>query len=323
MNRVYIILVNWNGWKDTIECLESLIQLDYPDYRIVVCDNGSQDDSLKMLRIWGENNFKNEPGSWQEYSRTGAEKGGDGVDSAFILINNGANLGFGGGTNVGLRYALARGDADYCWLLNNDTVVHSAALEAMVTRLVEKFDAGMCGSTLRYYDDHSRVQALGGAIYFDWLGVAWHIGRTLNGEVPPDPAPVEKKMDYVVGASLLVRTAYVIDIGYLDEDYFLFFEELDWARRGLGAYTLAYAPKSIVYHKIGRSIGTNCNPALKSVTCDYYTLRNRIKYSRRYCKSRLPLIYMIIFLEGVIRGMVGRWDLTRIALKVLKESFRS
>ena len=323
MNRVYIILVNWNGWNDTIECLESLLLLDYPEYRIVVCDNGSHDDSLIMLRTWGENKFVNESGNWQEYSRAVAEKGGNGLDSAFTLVTNGDNLGFGGGTNVGLRYAMARGDADYCWLLNNDTVVHSAALKAMVARLAEKPDAGMCGSTLRYYDDRPRVQALGGAIYFDWFGVAWHIGRMLRGEVLIDPVPVEKKMDYVVGASLLVRTSYVKDVGYLAEDYFLFFEELDWVLRGGGDYTLAYAPESVVYHKIGRSVGTSSNPALKSVACDYYTFRNRIIFSRRYFKTRLPLVYMTICLEGVIRGMVGRWDLTRVALKVLKESFRS
>lgn len=319
MSRVYIIIVNWNGWRDTIECLESLLLLKYANYRFVVCDNGSTDESLAMLRQWAERVIGGTPTTFQFLTRDSNSSDGCGTDALFTLIDNGANLGFGAGTNVGLRYAMARGDADYCWLLNNDTVVDPLALTAMVERLIAKPDAGMCGSTLRYYDDRSRVQALGGAQYFDWLGIAWHIGRTLRGEISSDPVPVENKMDYVVGASMLVRTSYVKAVGLLAEDYFLYFEELDWAYRGRDSYSLAYAPQSIVYHKVGRSVGTATNPVHKSVVCDYYSLRNRIVFSRRYCKSRLPVIYSGILMEAAIRVLVGRWDLARSALKVVKE----
>lgn len=315
MSRVYVIVVNWNGCKDTIECLESLLLLEYPDFRVVVCDNGSQDDSVIELCEWGEQAFGS--AVWQVLSRTVAENGGGSSDAMFTLVTNGANLGFAGGTNVGLRYALACGDADFCWLLNNDTVVEALALTKMVERMNEKPDASMCGSTLREYDDRSRIQALGGATYYKWLGVAWHIGRTISGDVLPGQALVEKRMDYVVGSSLLVRATYLKKVGLMAEDYFLFFEEIDWVFRGQGRYSLAYAQNSVVYHKMGASIGTATNPLRKSYQCDYYTLRNRLHFTRRYCPSALPGLYVCLVGELLVRLLLGRWDLAGMICRLL------
>lgn len=317
VSRVYIIVVNWNGRNDTIECIESLLLLEYPYFRIVVCDNGSQDDSVIKLREWGERTFGSGLAAWQELSREGAEKGDGFTDARFTLVTNNANLGFGGGTNVGLRYALACGDADFCWLLNNDTVVDALALTEMVKRLNEKPDAGMCGSTVREYDNRSKIQALGGAIYYKWLGVAWHIGRTINGGALPDQALVEKKMDYVVGASLLVRSTYLKEVGLMAEDYFLYFEEIDWVSRGQGLYSLAYAPHSVVYHKVGASIGTATNPLRKSYQCDYYTLRNRLIFTRRFYPFALPGVYFCLVGELFVRLMLGRWDLAGMICRLL------
>lgn len=318
MNRVYIIIVNWNGWKDTIECLESLMLLEYHDFRVVVCDNGSQDDSVRKLREWGQRSSGLAPAAWQVLSRESAEKAGGNPDVRVTLVTNCANLGFAGGTNVGLRYALACGDANFCWLLNNDTVADNQALAEMVQRLNDKPDACMCGSTVREYGDRSKIQALGGARYYKWLGVAWHIGRTIRGDILPDPVLVERKMDYVVGSSLLVRSAYLQEVGLMAEEYFLYFEEIDWVTRGRGRYRLAYAPKSIVYHKVGASIGTATNPLHKSYTCDYYTLRNRLLFSRRYYPYVLPGIYACLVCELLVRLFVGRWDLAGMICGLLK-----
>ena len=317
MSKVYIIVVNWNGWKDTIECLESLKLLEYPDFRVVVCDNGSHDDSVIKLREWCEQISGPGSANGQVLDRETAEKGDGCRGAKYTLVTNGANLGFGAGTNVGLRYALACGDADFCWLLNNDTVVDAFALTALVERLNNKSDAGMCGSTLREYGNRTKIQALGGAIYIRWLGVAWHIGRTINGDVLPDPALVEKKMNYVVGASLLVRCAYLKEVGLMAEDYFLYFEEIDWVSRGQGRYSLAYAPNSIVYHKVGASIGTATNPLRKSFQCDYYTLRNRLLFTRRYYPYALPGVYAGLVGELLVRLLLGRWDLAGMVGRLL------
>lgn len=317
VSQVIIILVNWNGWEDTIECLESLLLMNFPSFRIVVCDNGSHDESLRELRCWARRMFGASTNAWQELSRTDAEMGGGLPDARFTLVANGVNLGFGGGSNVGLRYALACEDVAYCWLLNNDTVVDALALTKMVERMCEKPDAGMCGSTVRHYWDRSKIDALGGAVYYKWLGVAWHIGRTLRGDVSIPPESIENRMDYVVGSSLLVRTSFLRDIGLMAEEYFLYYEEVDWALRGKDCYSLAYALESVVYHKTGASIGTATNPRKKSYTCDYYTLRNRLLFTQRYYPLLMPGIYASLAGEMVVRLLLGRWDLAKMILKLM------
>lgn len=317
VSQVIIILVNWNGWGDTIECLESLLLLNYQSFRIVVCDNGSNDESLRELRGWARHTFGATMTDWQELNRTDAEMGGGLPDARFTLIANGVNLGFGGGSNVGLRYAMACEGVDYCWLLNNDTVVDSLALTKMVERMCEKHDAGMCGSTVRQYWNRSKIDALGGATYFKYLGVSWHIGRTLRGNLSLHPESIENRMDYVVGSSLLVRTSFLRDVGLMAEEYFLYYEEVDWVLRGKDRYSLAYAPESVVYHKSGASIGTATNPRKKSYICDYYTLRNRLLFTQRYYPLLMAGIYASLVGEMVVRLLLGRWDLAKMILKLI------
>jgi GT2 family glycosyltransferase len=187
----------------------------------------------------------------------------------------------------------------------------------MVERMQQKPDACMCGSTIRDFGNTAKIHALGGARYFRWLGVAWHIGRTLKGTALMDPQVVEQHMDYVVGASLLVRESYLREVGLMAEDYFLFFEEIDWFTRGRGRFSLAYAQDSIVYHRVGASVGTATNPRKKSYCCDYHTLRNRLKFTRRYYPRMLPGIYLVLAAEFLVRLVVGRWDLAAMVWHLL------
>lgn len=303
MKPVSIILVNWNGWRDTIECLESLLQLDYPDFRIVVCDNGSYDDSLQQIRQWAQGREL----VFVEYACPVIEADGDkDADAALVLIHTGSNLGFAGGSNVGLRYALARGDADYYWLLNNDTVVERGALTHLVRRMQEDQSLGMCGSTLRLYHDHDQVQALGGGYYCRWIGLPWHYGRFGRWPGPVEQHPAELWMNYVEGASMLVSRHFLEQIGLMSEEYFLYFEEADWAIRAEGRFRLGYAPQSVVYHKVGGSIGTSSNPARKSELCDYYSIRNRIMFTRRHYPAALPTVYLVLIIEVMLRLLCGR-----------------
>jgi len=228
VNRVYIIIVNWNGWRDTVECLDSLFCITYSPFTVVVCDNGSHDDSVDQLKRWGEH--KGIP--CVEYRREDAESGGrEGDPPQLVLIRNGENLGFAGGNNVGLRYALARGDFAYVWLLNNDTIVQSDSLTRLVERMQRQPDAGLCGSTILYYHNPRRVQALGGGYYCRWIGLPWHYGRFAGQGKKIDQTRAEGWMNYVEGASTLVSCAFLEEIGLMSEEYFLYFEEADWAMR--------------------------------------------------------------------------------------------
>jgi GT2 family glycosyltransferase len=247
-----------------------------------------------------------------------AEAGGStDQDVWLVLIRTGGNLGFAGGNNVGLRYLVSRGNFDYVWLLNNDTVVAPDAMSALLRRMGEKTSAGMCGSTLLHYDDPDRVQACGGGYYCRWIGLPWHLGQLRSAARLPSVSHVERWMNYVVGASLLVSKKFLEEVGLLSEDYFLYFEETDWALRSKGRFTMAYAPNSLVYHKIGRSIGTRTDPRHKSLVCDYYAIRNRLLFTRRYFPLALPTIYLSVFTALVVRLLLGRAQQALMIWKLL------
>ena len=277
--KVFIVILNWNGLEDTLACLESLKGLDYPDYEVVVVDNDSSDGSEEVLR--------------ERFSQ-------------HIILQSGANLGFAGGTNVGLRYALTHG-ADYAWLLNNDTLVEPDALAQLVKRMQEKLDAGLCGSTLVYHHDRSKIQAYGGATYNKWLSTSRHLGQDAPRSQEVNVEEVEAQLDYLVGASCLASKPLLEEVGLLSEDYFLYYEELDWATRAKGRYTLAFAPESIVYHKEGGSIGSSSEGAKKSRLADYYGVRNRLLYTRKHAPEALPSVYFGLLVTVANRVRRRQW----------------
>jgi GT2 family glycosyltransferase len=341
MKKNYIILVNWNGWGDTIECLESIFRHVPSDTRIIICDNGSEDYSVERIQGWAEGSLNvhvpvnnslrylswppvAKPVSYRIYNCHDAEHGGEAADeSCMVLICNGGNLGFAGGNNVGLRYVLARGDAEYIWLLNNDTVISPDALESLVRRMTERPDAGMCGSTLLHYESPERVQARGGGWYCKWIGLPWHMGRFGRIHDTVDATRVENRINYIVGASLFVSRLFLEQVGLMCDDYFLFFEETDWAIRSKGKYSLAYAPESIVYHKIGASIGTDSDPRMKSYLCDYYNIRNRIYFTRKFYSYALPSIYVVLIMAVLMRALLGQWARVKMIAQLMLQCPRS
>ena len=314
MKSVYIVIVNWNGGKDTVECLDSIFCLNYPSYRVVVCDNGSTDDSLELIGRWGR--YRGLAIKELTEAESAQENNGY-VDSPFVIIRNKSNLGFAGGNNVGIRYALGKGNCSYVWLLNNDTIVDPDALTHLVERTERHPSIGMCGSTIRHYNDKKRIQALGGGYYCRWLGLPWHYGRLNRRGKKIDPIKAEKRMNYVEGASILATRQFIENIGLMSEDYFLYFEEADWALRAKGRFDLAYAPESIVYHKVGRSIGTSSNPLEKSYTCDYFNIRNRIVFSKKFYPETLPTIYLVLLGDMFVRLILCRWDRIGMIIKLL------
>lgn len=286
--KVAIILLNWNGWQDTIECLESLLKLTYPDYQVIVVDNGSTDESVEKIKAWAKENIP-----------------------SLVLIETGKNLGYAGGNNVGLRYALAN-NFDFAWLLNNDTVIEPDALTHLVERMREKPRAGICGSTVAYYRDPDKVEAWGGARYDKWVATGKHLGIGRLMSAPVDVKAVERKMDYVFGAAMFVSRDFLLDIGLLSEDYFIYCEEIDWAARARGRYALAYAPKSIVYHKGSRSIGSG-----RSALSKYYEMRNRLVVTRKHFPYAFPTVYLGVVVEMIGMFLRGEWAGAKIIWDVL------
>ncbi|MBV8675002.1 MAG: glycosyltransferase family 2 protein [Acidobacteriaceae bacterium] len=320
---VYIILLNWNGWRDTIECLESVMRLDYQLFRVVVCDNYSADGSLDHIVQWAQGIVAAEASNPAlrhltsppiakpiTFRRLGPSEQIDITSSSekLILVQTGANLGFAGGNNVGLRLALSDATCRFVWLLNNDTVVAPDALGQLIARMQERPEAGICGSKLVYYRDVHKVQVLGGSIYKRWVARIGHIGAGLDATQPIEPGTVESRMQYVVGASMMIRRELLERIGLLDERYFLYFEELDLCTRARKAYGLTYAHESIVYHKEGASIGTSTvKDRTQSAMAQQYASRNRILFTRIHFPFALGTVLISVLSTTLARLLAGRY----------------
>jgi len=330
--KIYIVILNWNGWRDTVECLESVLRSNAEEYRVIVCDNGSSDDSLAHIKAWADGSLDfavsqnaplrylsfppvHKPISYAEYDRSTAESGGspNQREARLVLIQTGSNLGFAGGNNVGLRYALACGDFDYIWLLNNDTVIKPDALTQMIARMQQVPSAGICGSTLHYYSMPDKVQAWGGAKYNKWLGTTRMLGAFAPANGLVDTNRVEAQLTFISGASMLVSKPFLQQIGLMEEEYFLYFEEIDWAMRAKDRFRLCYAPRSVVYHKEGGSIGTNSvEPKKKSLTADYYGVRSRLLFTRHFFPWCLPFIHLGLL--PVLANRIRRRQWQRVAM---------
>lgn len=288
--RVAVILVNWNGWRDTARCLQALGELDYADFFTVVVDNASSDGSAEELR----SRF---PG--------------------VTLLQSERNLGFAGGNNLGIRHALEEG-FDYCWLLNNDTVPEPGALAALVARMEEDPGVGICGSRLVYEERRNTLQALGGGTYHPWLGVTRSLGEGEDAGLKVDRAAVEQQLDYVAGASMLVSRDFLETVGMMREDYFLYYEEMDWAERARGRYRLGFAPDSVVYHREGASIGGgSADPAGRSRLADYFQVRNRLRFTRRHHPAKLPAVYLTVLAALGARILRGQWGRAAMILRLM------
>lgn len=284
--QITVVIVNWNGIQDTIACLNSLKKINKAkNMRVVVVDNGSHDDSVSILK-------KKYP--W------------------VVCLNLSTNLGFTGGNNKGIQYALNDG-ADYIWLLNNDTIVDKNALSA-----------------ISVFDDPS-VGAVGGKIYFakgheyhldkyeisERGKVLWYAGGVIDwnnmlashrgvDEVDRGQYNMEEDTPFITGCSFIVRSEIVRKIGALDNRYYLYLEDLDWSLRIQQAgYKTVYAPRSVVWHVNAGSSGKPGNPLH-----EYYFTRNRILFGFTYAslRTRFALI------REAIRFIFGKSSIRRRAV---------
>ena len=184
---VAIIILNWNGWADTVECLESVYQINYPNYHVVVVDNHSSDDSIEKINDYAlgkleikSNFFKydptNKPIETIQYNRVNWEiKENSNTNKQLILIKNEINYGFAEGNNIGIKFALNNYNTDYILLLNNDSVVDEDFLRTLVQEGEKNNKIGLLGPKMYYYDNPNVIWCIGGKI--DWkLARGLHVG---------------------------------------------------------------------------------------------------------------------------------------------------
>jgi GT2 family glycosyltransferase len=263
--QVFIVLLNWQQWELTVACLMSLQALDYDDWKVIVLDNGSDDDSVERIQ----------------------EK------CPYIeVVELGENLGFARGNNAGIRLALERG-AEYVWLLNNDTTVDPLALRALVAKAEADPTVGAVGSAIYDASDSERLQVWGGGRVNFWLGRS-------RGFLHPAS---DEKLEFLSGASLLLRRAVLESIGLFDEGFFFYWEDTDYCfRLRQAGWRLAVAPESKIWHKESASVGKT------STRLDNLFNTSAARFFEKHACAPRASLWIGVTLRVLKRIVRGRWS---------------
>lgn len=240
--KIYVIILNWNGKGDTLTCLENLEYVTTP-HHVVVVDNGSSDGSEEAIR-------KKFP---QVY-----------------LIQTGENLGYAEGNNVGIRYALEN-QADFLFILNNDTIVTKDILEHFLKR-----DVPIQGGKALLMEDPQKIDHLGG----NWNPKQGRF-ELVGANAPASEWKNPVSIDYVCGVALFAKAEVFEKVGLFDPRFFLFWEECDWCYRAKQAgYLIQTCPEALLFHKKSASFTGG-----KPHTC-YFWWRNRLLWIEKNCKGK-------------------------------------
>ena len=268
--RVGVVLVNWNSPLDTVESVESVINIEPDDKVIVIVDNHSSDNSIDIIY----NHFTEKQISISLLGNYDLDRCRSNDVPKVVLIKNERNAGFAGGNNVAIKYLLNCFSIDYIWLLNNGATVNSSTLEEMLQLASANTKIGFVGSVICFYHQKDTIQCFGGGFIYPFLGVSRLYLK--NEKVSRLPGIKVKEIDYVMGASLLVRTDVIRDIGMMSEDYFMYYEETEWELRAKQAgWEMVVSPRSFVFHK---DSGSTANA---SHYFYYYLNRAAVMFSRR------------------------------------------
>lgn len=243
---IYIILVNYNGIDHTLECIQSIKKINYKNYKIIVVDNKSVDSSVDVLK----------------------------ENKDIILIENKDNIGFAGANNIGIKYALSN-NADYVLLLNNDTIVDENFLISLINTSESDKKIGITTSKIYYYDEKDRFWYAGGDVnYIKGNSVVFHLDEIDEGQVNSNC-----RVRFASGCCMLIKKEVLINVGFINEEYFLYYEDLDYCMEVINAgYEIVLVQESIIYHK--ESAATK----KFSYNYQYYFIRNRLIFIKRNLK---------------------------------------
>lgn len=245
-SKVAVVILNWNGKEDTLECLASVSQLDYPNYEVIVVDNGSTDDSVDAIS--------------KQYPD-------------ITHLQTGANLGYAGGNNVGIRWALDH-DVDFILVLNNDTIVSPDLLSAFVTAKNFLPANSVLGAKIFFYDKPDTIWFAGGC----WNSKKYCFEHLGYGQVDSNEFNNISEVDYITGCALFASSAAFMEVGLLDESFFLTYEETDWCYRAREKnYKCIIVPDAKIWHKVSSSFGGADSPLVV-----YFMQRNKLLWAKKH-----------------------------------------
>ena len=260
---IAIILVNWNGYAFTVACLDSLRQLEFPDFKVILVDNASQNEEGKKLK----NEF-----------------------SEIDLIENRANLGFAGGNNVGIKKALDEGYS-HVMLLNNDTLVEPDFLGQMMRRFRNNPKLGLVQPLIFFLHDRKKIWSAGGK----WNQLYCRSITLGDRKSTEECQPKNQELDWATGCCMLISRNALLKVGLLNESYFAYFEDVEWSLRFREkGYAIELAADSVIYHEAGASSKKKHSEGTLSAKVFYYHVRNQFYLVRSvssFPQILLPAMY--------------------------------
>jgi GT2 family glycosyltransferase len=282
----YVIVLSWNGREDTERCLDALAKVSEPPVRVVCVDNGSTDGSVEAVRD---------------------------RHPEVHLIENGRNLGFAGGCNVGIRWALAQG-AEWLVLVNNDAVIAPDAIAEFAAAAEQRPEAGILAGKLYYADRPYRVW-YAGQRFLAWLGYS---GRH-RGEGRRDRPRYRhaSATDRANGALMAISRAAIESVGMLDENLFAYVEDIDFSLRARAAgFEILFVPTARAWHRVGASSASLAHNS-------YYGTRNMVVVCERHWPLPRPLSRLR---RGMILASFAAYALRqpnrRIGLAAVRDGYR-
>ena len=284
---VVCVVVNWNGWRDTLACLRTLSAQTWQPLQVIVVDNGSTDDSVAQIRAFLADELA-EP-------------------LKFTLLESATNAGFSGGANLGIREALSRG-AEFVWLLNNDTECPPNTLGKLVGTAAGQPHAGIVGTVLLYHSEPTKVQAWGGGRIHRWTGTATH-----------SYAPVAQvRGTYTTFASVLIRTAVFREIGLLHEGFFMYYDDADFClRMERTRWKIVIAEDTAVLHKESASTEAPRHPFMEKTIAV-----SGMRFLKRHSPLPALSIPLFVLLKLGNRVRLREWPACRAVLQAVREYVR-
>ncbi len=263
-HSVGIVIINFNGLRDTIECLESIVEISYPQYAVIVVDNASTIDELSKIKE---------------------------VFPQFEYIQSTSNCGFSGANNIGIRHAMSIG-MDCIMLLNNDTTVSKHFLEPLVSALLEGETIGLVTPQICHYQQKDTVWLSGGKLNkYTGTGYGMQTGKKI---ILSDRT---EKISFASGCCVLMSKEAILTVGEWDENFFLYMEDVDYSFRMVKAgFGMLVVKNSVIFHKINASTGRNNNQLPI-----YYTIRNRLYFSRKHFDFPSVFSFAFIFITTMVK----------------------
>lgn len=281
---VYIILLNYNGAKDTIDCISSIRKSNYKSYRIVVVDNASTDNSLEILRKEKE-----------VYD--------------FDLVISDKNNGFSAGNNLGIQFAL-KNEAEYILLLNNDTIVEKDFLINLL-ETEKKYNNDIVVTSKILYFDFKNIIWYGGGSFNKITSRVKHI--EIN-KIDDKIDNREREVTFISGCCMLIPSKILLKVGFFEEKYFLYCEDTDYCCRLMkNNIKMIYNPKSIIYHKVNSSTKKISN------MITYYNVRNKKLIIKLYINGFKKIFANIYFYMEILKRIISKEYNYKICIKALKD----